>query len=242
MMRKTAWLPLVALLICLFFPFPVGAAEKTTTIGLAELETIFSNIVLENSPFPAEDTRIANFTARPFNLTLPAGNLDYRVNQRPADGKPGRKSVLVTFLADGRDAGQVRMNGDLQLYSDVVCTSKRLARNEIITEDAITVVRQDISMLDSGIVRDPAQVLGQKLKTSLRAGAVLYSQLIDAPPLVSRGEMVTIMAKSKTVRITAPGEAKNTGALGEVVKVKNLMSRREIYARVAGAGVVETEF
>ena len=97
-------------------------------------------------------------------------------------------------------------------------------------------------MLDAGLLQDPKQAVGQKLKLSMPAGAVLYAQNLDAPPLVNRGERVTIMAKSQAIQITAPGEARNSGALGEMVRVKNLTSRREIQARVLSAGVVETEF
>ncbi|MHB1379870.1 MAG: flagella basal body P-ring formation protein FlgA [Desulfurivibrionaceae bacterium] len=44
------------------------------------------------------------------------------------------------------------------------------------------------------------------------------------------------------MKITAPGEARNSGALGEMIRVKNLTSRREIHARVTGVGLVEAEF
>ncbi len=232
---------LLALLACLLFA-PPAAGESSVTLGPEEFKAIFNDIVLESSPFPRKDIEIANFSSRPLSLALPAGGLDYRVTQRPADGSPGRKSVTVTFLTAGREAGQVRMSGDLRLFSEVVCTTRRLARNELIGQDDIAVLRQDISMLDNGLIRDPAQALGQKLKTSLPAGALLSAQHLDAPPLVRRGELVTITASSANVRITAPGEARNTGALGEVIKVKNLMSRREIHARIAGPGAVETEF
>ncbi|MCX5865304.1 MAG: flagellar basal body P-ring formation chaperone FlgA, partial [Deltaproteobacteria bacterium] len=106
----------------------------------------------------------------------------------------------------------------------------------------VTQRRQDISMLDAGLIQDPKQAIGQKLKVSLPAGAILYAQSIDAPPLVNRGERVTIMAKSQAIQITAHGEARNSGALGEMIRVKNLTSRREIQARVLSPGVVETEF
>jgi len=242
MTGKKTRLILLAVLLILLFPHAGKAAETELTLGLDELENIFSTVILENSPLPRENLRIANFNARPISLTLPPGTMEYKVIQKSEDGRPGRKTVTAAILVDGKEEGQIRMNGDLQLFADVVCTTKRMGRNDIISADAVTVLRQDISMLDTGIIHDPAQAIGQKLKTSLRAGSVLYSQLVEAPPLVNRGELVTIRAKSKAVQITAPGEAKNAGALGEMVKVKNLMSRREIFARVAGPGLVETEF
>lgn len=226
----------------LFLPILAKATEEPVSLGLDELETIFTEVVLENNPWPRQDVQIANFSARPISLNLPTGTMSYRVNQKPQDSRPGRKTITVTILVDGNEQGQVRMNGDLQLFADVVCTTRRLARNEIITAGDVMTVRQDISLLDTGLVNKPEQVIGRKLKTSLRPGATLFAHLLDSPPLVTRGDLVTITARSATVRITAPGEARSTGALGETIKVKNLMSRREIFARVTAAGLVETDF
>jgi flagella basal body P-ring formation protein FlgA len=175
-------------------------------------------------------------------MALPTGTFDYRITQKPNDTRPGKKQVTAAILQEGKEQGQVKMSGNLRLFGTTVSTTKRLSRNDIIASDDIVAKRQDISMLDAGLIQDPKQALGQKLKTSLPAGAILYSQNIDAPSLVNRGERVTIVAKSQAIQITAPGEAKNSGALGEMVRVKNLTSRREIQARVLSAGVVEAEF
>lgn len=228
--------------LLLLRPTPGHTVEGPVSLGLDELKSIFTEIVLENSPWPRQDVEIANFNARPVSFDLPAGTMTYRVNQKPQDSKPGRKTVSAIILVNGNEQAQVRMNGDLQLFAEVVCTTRRLARNDIITASDLMTARQEISLLDTGLVLKPEQVVGQRLKTSLRAGAVLSTHLLESPPLVMRGEMVTIAARSDTLRITTPGEARSTGALGETIKVKNLMSRREIFARVAGSGLVETDF
>jgi len=230
------------LTLLLLHPLPGHSAERSVSLGLDELENIFTEIVLENSPWPRQDVGIANFNARPASLDLPPGTMTYRVNQMPRDSRPGRKTVTAIILVDDNEQAQVRMHGDLQLFAEVVCTTRRLARNDIITASDLMTVRQEISLLDKGLVLKPEQVIGQKLKTSLRAGAVLSRHLLESPPLVMRGEMVTITARSDTVRITTPGEARSTAGLGETIKVKNLMSRREIFARVVGSGLVETDF
>ncbi|MCK5228635.1 MAG: flagella basal body P-ring formation protein FlgA, partial [Desulfobulbaceae bacterium] len=41
---------------------------------------------------------------------------------------------------------------------------------------------------------------------------------------------------------TVPGEVRNSGAIGELVRVKNLMSRKEILARVLDSGTVEVNY
>ncbi|MCX5874876.1 MAG: flagellar basal body P-ring formation chaperone FlgA [Deltaproteobacteria bacterium] len=242
MLLRLSRLFMVAVLCCLACPSPGQTAEKIAPPDLAALENIFSEVVLQNSPWPKEDLKITNFSVRPLAMSLPVGGFDYRIIQKPNDSRPGKKNVSAAILKDGKEQGQVNMSGDLRLFGMVVNATKRLNRNEIIGNEDVTQRRQDISMLDAGLIQDPKQAIGQKLKVSLPAGAILYAQSIDAPPLVNRGERVTIMAKSQAIQITAPGEARNSGALGEMIRVKNLTSRREIQARVLSPGVVETEF
>jgi len=241
-MLRLAHLFTIAVLLSLACPLPGQTADRIAAPDLAALENIFSEVVLQNSPWPKEDVRITNFSVRPLAMALPVGGFDYRIIQKPNDSRPGKKNVSAAILKDGKEHGQVNMSGDLRLFGTVVNATKRLNRNEIIGSEDVAPRRQDISMLDAGLIQDPKQAVGQKLKVSLPAGAILYTQSIDAPPLVSRGERVTIMAKSQAIQITAPGEARNSGALGEMVRVKNLTSRREIQARVLSPGVVETEF
>lgn len=232
----------IALLFCLACPLPGQAADPIATPDLTALENIFSQVVLKDSPWPKEDVEIANFSVRPLAMTLPEGGFDYRITQKPNDTRPGKKNVTATILQEGQEQGQVRMSGDLRLFGTVVSTLKRLNRNEIVGESDVTAKRQDISMLDASLIQDPKEAVGKKLKTSLPAGAILYAQALEAPTLVHRGERVTITAKSQAIKITAPGEARNSGALGEMIRVKNLTSRREIHARVMGVGLVEAEF
>ncbi|HIJ89737.1 MAG: flagellar basal body P-ring formation chaperone FlgA [Desulfobulbaceae bacterium] len=233
---------IIAFLFFFACPLPGHTAEKIAPSDLAALENIFNEVVLKNSPWPREDVKIDNFKVHPLTMTLPGGGFDYRITQSPNDFRPGKKNITAAILKEGAEQGQVKMSGDLRLFGTVVSTTKRLNRNEIISGNDIKAKRRDISMLDSGLIQDPEQAIGQKLKISLPPGSILYAQAIDAPPLVHRGDRVTIMAKSKAIQITAPGEARNSGALGEMVRVKNLMSRREIHARVLDAGIVEAEF
>ena len=233
---------LMAVLFCLACPSPGQTAEAVAPPNLAALENIFQEVVLKDSPWPREDLKITNFSVRPLAMTLPVGAFDYRITQKPNDSRPGRKNVTAAILQEGKEQGQVKMSGDLQLFGTVISTTKRLNRNDVLDNEDITAKRQNISLLDGGLIQDPQQAVGQKLKISLPAGAILYAQSLEAPPLVNRGDKVTIMAKSQAIQITAPGEARNSGSKGEMIRVKNLTSRREIQARVMGAGIVEADF
>lgn len=234
---------LLLIVICLGRPPACPATETTRTLTTNELESIFSEIIMANSPWHNDELQINNFSARPLSVTVPInGVIDYEITQKPSFSHLGKKIISIDLLVDGNKYSQVKMLGDLALLGEIACLNKRLSRGDIITNDDVAMIRHDISMLDSGIIREADLVIGKKLKTSLRAGAILYSHLVEAPPLVKRGDLVTIMARTDNLRVTVPGEVRDNGARGEVVKVKNLMSRHEIYARVINPGIVETEF
>lgn len=225
-----------------YAPFSQAVEHQETMLDGGRLEEIFIEIITENSPWPRHDLEVDGFACKPATLTIPAGTMDYRLLNQSHNNYLGKKTLSLAIVVDGKEVGRVKMNGDLRLYGDVVCTTKKIDRHTILTEDDVTVLRRDISMLEPNIIKSPEASIGKRLKTSLRAGAVLKPHLLENPPLVKRGDLVTIMAQSDNLQVTTPGEVRNAGALGKMVRVKNLMSRREIYARVLNPGVVETEF
>jgi flagella basal body P-ring formation protein FlgA len=96
-------------------------------------------------------------------------------------------------------------------------------------------------MMDGTVIQDTDQAIGKMAKTTIQPGTILYHRHLKKQPLVSRGDHVTILVRHGALRVTAPGEVKNSGAEGDMIKVKNLMSRRVIYARVIHEGLVEAD-
>lgn len=228
-------------LLCSLAALPGSAAGGAITLHTADLEAIFKDIVSTDSPWARNDLETGGFTAQPATISLSDTAFTYQLLSPASTSKPGRKNLLIALLVNGKEEGRIKMSGDLFLYGPVVCATRKLERHQTLTADDCTVVRRNISMLDPAILTKAEEAIGKQLKTALQAGAVLYSQQLENPPLVKRGDLVTIMAQTGAVRVTVPGEVRETGALGDLVRVKNLMSRREIHARVLDGGLVETE-
>lgn len=219
-----------------------GAATAGQRLERAEFEKIFRDVVNQASIWPAEELRVSGFGAIPDNIELPAGKLTYRLESPPQPNRLGRQSIAVLLLVDGREQGRVRLSGDLARIGEVVCLSDRAGRGRILNAADLTVIRREITMLDQARPVSLAEAVGKQLRVSLQAGAILYDHLLVDPPLVKRGDRVTIIARGGQVQVAAIGEVRETGARGEWVRVKNLTSRREIQARVVESGLVEVEF
>ncbi len=61
---------------------------------------------------------------------------------------------------------------------------------------------------------------------------------LEIAPLVRRGDRVTITVRSKGLQIVTSGKAKQDGQLGEMIRVMNLESKKNVYAEVVNAGDV----
>lgn len=232
---------LIFLAILLVF-FCQPATADTITLDRDELETIFTDIQLANSPWPAEDLVINDFSSTPSTLTVPLGSIDYELMSQNHDKYLGQKTISVLIKVNGVAKGKVKMRGNLELYGDVVIVSRRLNRRDIISNEDLAVVRRNITMFSHELVTSPGEAIGQGLKTSLGPGAILLKQYLEEQPLVKRGDLVTITATTPSMQITTKGEARSQGAKGDIVRVKNLSSRQMISAQVVSHGMVRVDF
>jgi flagella basal body P-ring formation protein FlgA len=76
----------------------------------------------------------------------------------------------------------------------------------------------------------------------VRLGAAIDRTQIEFPPLIRRGEAVTIRLPQGRLLLSVAGEAQQDGREGETIRVRNSSSRKEILCRVITAGQVQVEF
>lgn len=150
--------------------------------------------------------------------------------------------VTVVFYAPGGDTIRVPVTVRVARSGDVVVAARPLARLEPLTAGSVKLLRVDLGTVPTEAYLTIEEVAGLRAKRSIAAGTVLTPILLDAPPLVRRGEVVKLVAGNGSFQITALGEARRDGRKGEQIPVLNLSSRREVFGRVEDAGVVRVEY
>lgn len=91
------------------------------------------------------------------------------------------------------------------------------------------------------IFPDPAEVVGRRLKSAVGAGKPLLVRHLEPRWLVEPGAPLVLVAKAGGLSVSAPAEAKEAGLLGDVVRVVNLSSGREVKAIVTGPNLVSAQ-
>ena len=100
----------------------------------------------------------------------------------------------------------------------------------------------DLADLPANVLSDPEAAIGKRTKRALGAQMPLRADSIELPPLVKRGDLVTIIAESNKLKITTLGQVKRKGRLGERIPVVNLDSKKLLHATVVDANTVKVEF
>lgn len=85
-------------------------------------------------------------------------------------------------------------------------------------------------------ISDPSQAIGLQTRITIYEGRPIQANLLQAPKLVSRNQIVRLSFRRGVLRIETEGRAMADGAEGDLVRVMNLESRSTVTARVLPDG------
>ena len=175
-------------------------------------------------------------------LQLPTGRLTYRIIPNRNEDYLGRTVLALHLFVDGEPFRRVWVNATISVMADVVTVVRPLGKQQPIAREDLAVQPRDLAQLPADVVRRVEEVIGNRTTRMIYPDTILESGMFVAPPLVQRGDIVKIVARSGPLTITATGQVKQPGCKGEMVRVMNTDSSRIITARVTGPGAVEVEF
>lgn len=218
------------------------SGKKMVTLSLEDFRNVFFETMSAMNPWAGEDMEITKLRISPSSVTVPEGAIELDVSDPPQGKGLGTVSFPVRILVDGVPMRTVRVTGRVEVYRSVLCAVRPLKKGHVIAPEDLAEVRRPLSRISGAAVSDAAEVRGKRLTRSVRAGSILTEGMLAEAPVVAKGDRVTILAKTPVLRVSVPGVILEDGARGEYVRVKNLMSGKEILARVKDAKTVSVAF
>ncbi|MEJ2529110.1 MAG: flagellar basal body P-ring formation chaperone FlgA, partial [Gammaproteobacteria bacterium] len=128
---------------------------------------------------------------------------------------------------------------NVKVMAEVVVARNSLPRGTILRPDDLTLSQRDLARLHRGYLEQPKLAVGKKLRQRLRRNQVVTPSQLDTPVAVKNNSRITITASSKLMQIHMAGKALQNGSIGELIRVRNESSKRELEARVIAPGIVE---
>lgn len=218
--------------------------EVTITGRGQELNQDILRLALEKYLAETEPYRSGTFQLVTVNFgtlpTLPPGRVAYRFVPQ-ASSNPTYLAGNFFFAVEGQEAGRARVTAQVDLTVPALVATRTLARGHILAEEDLSLTQIPYTQ-GKGALLDPNQAVGQTLKGNVSAGDPIRDRNLTKSILVKRGDMVTIVAQQGGLKVTASGQARQDGALGDTIGITNLDSKKNLTGRVIGPSQVEIIF
>lgn len=227
--------------LTLQIPPKIVVKRSLIVMSREKLKTLVADYITQNLLIDLPDARVKDIRVAE-EIELPDGRITYTVKPTRNADAMGIIQFNINFDVNGKFFKRVWAAATVEVFSDVVVTKKPIGRYKTITEDDIEVQKMDLANLPSDVITDPDAVLGKRTKRAVGAQTALRPNLVEFPPLVKRGDVVVIIAETEGLKVTALGEVRKKGRIGERIPVTNYDSKKIIYARVVDANTVKVEF
>ncbi len=222
-------------------PAKIAVQRSAIRITRDEMEMMVRDHFMSSPPSSEAQVNIKAVRIRDAIL-LPQGRISHEI-ERSHQSAPSRMLPLaIVFKVDGRLERKVPALVSLEVLQSVVVTRRPIPRLKIITPDDVTLRQVNVAGRSARIIRSVDAVVGMRARRAISMNTELHAGLVEWPPVVNKGDRVTIIAESGQLRITTTGEVKTTGKVGQQVRVLNLDSQKTIMAQVVDAHTVRVSF
>jgi flagella basal body P-ring formation protein FlgA len=162
-----------------------------------------------------------------------------RVLVRPGTSGMGGRVLVEVRVFSGDQIIESRTIGvDVELRRKVVVLTGNVGRRDVITRGMVRETEMWVSPRGAGGPTSAGEVVGQRARKPLDAGAVLRVGDFEPAIVVARGSLVTVLCLKGGIGIQARGRAMDDGREGEMVECHLLDSRKAFEAKVDGPGRV----
>ncbi|MDP1707792.1 MAG: flagellar basal body P-ring formation chaperone FlgA [Gammaproteobacteria bacterium] len=126
----------------------------------------------------------------------------------------------------------------IKLYGEAVVAARPLAMASVLKLQDVRMAQVELSAGAAGVLTDPQQVVGKVLRRPLPGDMVVTLDSLEEPRLVRRDEQVILVAEGSGMEVRMQGRALTDGVAGELIKVRNLGSKRVIEGTVVAPGLI----
>lgn len=219
-----------------------SVARPLVQVGADEIDLLAAlEQVLSDKFQPTGRLRLIPVSAMP-RLDVGAGVPVIELVDTPSRLNSG--SMLVRFrlhAADGTSRLHV-LSFRAEVLAEVWFTQRRVVAGELLADVGLTTREVDLLRDPKAVPVDPSLVTRYEIARPVAEMRPITWTDVTPRALVRKGQMVEVVAAQGSLRITMKGQAVRSGALGEIVTIRNLESKRDFSAEVIDENKVRVHF
>jgi len=128
---------------------------------------------------------------------------------------------------------------EVTVYKKVLAASRPLSKGHIINKNDLTSISVKLNQNNNVFFTKSNNLIGKQVKRPITTGKVIKPRFVEAARIVRRGENVTIIAVTQSIQVSMKGMALADGAKGQMIRVRNLKTKRVVQGIVTKPGFVK---
>ncbi|MGN6133300.1 MAG: flagellar basal body P-ring formation chaperone FlgA [Aureliella sp.] len=147
----------------------------------------------------------------------------------------GEQELLVGYVQANKPF-EISVPVTIELPPTIVVTTRPMRRDEVIDESALAYGPLPERMDDQAeeYFTDFAQLVGKQLRRSMSTGLPIPRSAIGEPIVVSSGELIEVESVAGTISVKTAARALSGGAVGDLINIELLSTRKRLAATVVG--------
>jgi flagella basal body P-ring formation protein FlgA len=170
---------------------------------------------------------------RPFAaIQAPDEALQLKVIDLPNAGVSPQFIARCELRAGDELIANLQINVNAKIWRDIWIARSQLLRGQPMHNADIGTERRDVLAFKDGLVNLPTDLSSYDIGENVPAGAILTTRAFKQRPIIRRGKTIDALIQDGTLQIAVKVEALEDGLPGQIVRVRNIKSRREFRGKV----------
>ena len=162
------------------------------------------------------------------------------------DGLTIRPGASINHIGSGSPVGRVtfvvgsaRITADVVAVKEVVVATRFLRHNQVLEGGDLTLASVRVAWADARYLATPEQAIGKRVTRTVPSHFPLTQDVLAEPYTIRKGARISIQYVSGALRILALGIAKEDGPLGASIRVTNMDSKKDLWAKIVDGETVQ---
>ncbi|PIR37875.1 MAG: flagella basal body P-ring formation protein FlgA [Alphaproteobacteria bacterium CG11_big_fil_rev_8_21_14_0_20_39_49] len=204
--------------------------ENISVISVDKIEGMISDSLMDELQSDRIDIELRSYR-KGVQFNIEKDYFDVEIVESDINKRTRRFDYKVSFTSG--DFRQVLdINGSYDEIISIPSLATRIPFGTVITEDDIEFIDVQAHRLMHDTITDPNELVGKTLKHSKSALRPIRGRDVQNKQIVQRTDNIDILYETPSITVTAKGVAMESGAKGDVIRVRNTSSNKIVEAMV----------
>jgi flagella basal body P-ring formation protein FlgA len=172
------------------------------------------------------------------HVTVPAGKVQILAGAYRGSLEQGTLVVPVSLMVDGQPMQVVDIPLRVHRKAMVLVANRVIEAHEILSATDVSLVLTELPSGFTQPITDLQAAIGKRTTRRIQADMPISATVLETPPAISANDRITIEYAFGPIRITAPGLAHQSGAVGDTIRVYALDTQKELDAVIVNSRTV----